>query len=490
MKNYPKVESMSSTHIISLFLILSLVRTVSSQAGLTNTLEGVGGTVRKSNRFVHTSLFARLGRSQRPNFITHFQGDLIVSGLGTIWRIDVNTREVTRLLDVNAAVQEESGGDRQIEFGNRQHGGLRSVAFHPKQTQFMYVSMMETRPSDPSRYEYLSNTPDAFVDSVLAEFRLSEDRRSVIPGSYRSVLRIGIPNVPDFLQDRDDFYDHPIKSIAFRGNQLYIAHGDAADQASSTGGGQNNDPFGKILRINPLLNTRRGLNYTVSRWNPFFNDPNMMNEVYALGFRNPHHICFGGGSNLFVAETGRATAEEVNIVKGGENFGWSRREGQFVFEAGEISDLPENDADFGFTYPAAAFGHLAVGTGQAIAGGCPITNASPMKGLYLYADFPVFGYLYFSWLGAMRRAKTKGNPSELTTARTLQPNICFDHDGVSTRVNTLKEIINLDPGFESKPRADIRIGRGPGGVMYWTSKSNDAIYVFESTKVNGDVSAC
>ncbi|KAI0559216.1 Six-bladed beta-propeller TolB-like protein [Gracilaria domingensis] len=340
---------------------------------------------------------------------------------------------------------------------------------------------MESRPKNPSGFNYVSDSSDPInADSVLLEFKYDRRSGSVDASSYRNVFRIGMP-----------VFDHPIKQMAFFGPYLYVAHGDGSVQSATAGGGQNNDALGKILRIDPVQSF--GEPYTVPRSNPFIGSSSYPDEVYAVGFRNPHHLCFGRDRTLYVAETGRDNVEEVNLVVSGGNYGWSDREGTFVHEDGGglingISDLPADDEKFGFIYPAAQVGHEgSVGAGfvgQAIAGGCPVENGSPMSGNYYYSDFPRSGKLFYSGISELRNAKTTGPPQSLTQARTRQAKIFFEQNGGVKEFDTLGDVVRFETGVD-KGRVDVRFGRGAAGELYWSSKTNGGLYVFTSSMRRG-----
>lgn len=436
---------------------------------------------------MHTSLYTQIP-NEKPNFITSYMGDMIVSTFKKIYRIGPN--KVPELfLDLEDALAALPGG-YALDTSNSQHGGVRSVAFHPKKTRFMYVSMMEFPPPASLGVEYLTNVPGAISNSVVAEFKLNKARTAVDPSSYRQVIRIGVPQVTA------SSYDHPIKTMAFRKKELYIAHGDAADQVASSGGGQNlADAFGKILRIKPLKKKSTGEAYTVPSGNPYIGVPGTLKEIWASGFRNPHHLCFGDGKELYIGETGRNDFEEVNVLKNkGANCGWANREGweQFAPGSGAITPLDENDPEDAakkYTYPAAGYGHATNrNVGQAMGGGCPVTNNSPMKGLYMFFDFPVEAYLYYSKVSELLQAVTTGKPSGLTRATVFQMKICYTSQGGQTlALDNLQQVLNTE---STGNRADIRMGRGPGGVMYWSSKRNGNIYKIDSSEPGGSISAC
>ena len=384
-----------------------------------------------------------------------------------------------------SAIQRATG--RKLSTKSKVHGGVRSLAFHPsfRGNRLIYISAMEERPRDPSKFKYVSDIrpPRINADSVVIEFRC-DGKEKPLPATYRNVLRVGMP-----------VFDHPIKQIAFRQQYLYIAHGDGSEQSATAGGGQKNDALGKILRIDPR--EKKGEPYTIPPGNPFARNRKFLPEIWAYGLRNPHNICFGKDGTLYVADAGRANIEEVNLVKPGKNYGWANREGTFVHTGGGlvsgIRGLPSDDAKNGFVYPNAQVGHdgrfRAGFIGQAIAGGCPVENGSPMSGNYFYSDFPETGALYFSGIRDLKRAVVTGPPSRLRQARTKQAVIWFDHDNnpktPPKRFNDLGDAMRSEAAFRRQIRVDVRFGRGSRGELYWSSKRSGRIYIFTSSLRGG-----
>lgn len=402
--------------------------------------------------------------------------------------------------DMKAAVLAATG--RRVDNTSILHGGLRSIAFHPnfETNGLFYASLMEQRPGVANPADYLSDVANPIVaDGVLVEWTYDHDLDRVDPASYRQVFRVGMP-----------VYDHPIKQIAFNPfaapgeedfGKLYIAHGDGSVQSATAGGGMLNDALGKILRIIPRR-AQNGDPYRVPPANPFVGDPTMLDEVWSLGHRNPHHLAFAEDSNgevhLFAAEAGRDNVEEVNVISPGANYGWPEREGTFVHLPGGdllngIAPLPANEVDFGYTFPAAQVGHEGTRgqgfSGQGIAGGYVIDNGSALTGQYFYSDFPRTGRLFHSeaegLLAAVTRLEpgvaTRDQPSELTQAATGEATILFDHDSDPTTPSLLRtslaDVFNDAPTYDGSGRADVRFGQGPDGELYISSKRNGWVYV-------------
>ena len=93
---------------------------------------------------------------------------------------------------------------------------------------------------------------------------------------------------------------------------LYIATGDRSDGLSA----QNmNILQGKILRLND--------DGTPAADNPYINDPNIDDRIYASGVRNPQGLHHDATYDLlFEAEHGPMGGDEVNIIRSGADYGW------------------------------------------------------------------------------------------------------------------------------------------------------------------------
>lgn len=469
-------------------LALAVILLLSLTPSVIHAVNPVKVPIVKNAMNVHSRRFAKLpdyqGDPARINAMINRGTDLYAITLTKIYKVS-RTGSVSEWFDVAAAIKRATG--RDLSTTNKKHGGVRSLAFHPgwNKNRLIYISVMEERPKNPSSLNYLSDIspPKIDADSVLLEFRC-DSKGKPLPGTYRNVFRVGMP-----------VYDHPIKQIAFYKQFLYIAHGDGSEQSATAGGGQKNDALGKILRINPRAG--KGRPYSIPKGNPFVKSKKFKGEIWAYGFRNPHHICFGKDGTLYVADAGRSNVEEINLVKPGKNYGWANREGTFVHAGGGlvsgIRDLPSDDAKFGYTYPNAQVGHdgpfRSGFIGQAIAGGCPVENGSPMSGNYFYADFPESGKLYFSRISELKRAVVTGPPGKLKQARTRQAVIFFDHDNnpktPPRKYNGLGDAMRSEPAFRNENRVDVRFGRGPRGELYWSSKKSGRIYIFTSSLPGG-----
>jgi glucose/arabinose dehydrogenase len=286
-----------------------------------------------------------------PIAITH-AGDgsgrlFIVEQAGTIRVYDGNTLVPTPFLDLSSGV---------LCCGER---GLLSVAFHPDYAQNGYFYVDYTRTGDGA--------------TVIERYQVSTDPNVADPDTGTTILTIAQPQSNHNggqLQFGPDGY-------------LYIGMGDGGG-----GGDPDNlaqDPgslLGKMLRID----VDGGSPYSIPLSNPFISNPEVLNEILALGLRNPWRFSFDRDTgDLFIADVGQSTWEEVNFVSGSSgsavNYGWSCYEGDHDYDTGR-----DCTALGTLTFPVLEYSH---DLGCSITGGYRYrgTQYPALQGVYLYGDY-------------------------------------------------------------------------------------------------------
>jgi glucose/arabinose dehydrogenase len=100
--------------------------------------------------------------------------------------------------------------------------------------------------------------------------------------------------------------------IAFDDKHLYFSVGDRGHRPN----GQNlASHAGSILRLN--------FDGSVPPDNPFINDHSAQNEIWSYGHRNPQGIVWDSlNQKLWSIEHGPRGGDELNLIKGGRNYGW------------------------------------------------------------------------------------------------------------------------------------------------------------------------
>ena len=204
----------------------------------------------------------------------------------------------------------------------------------------------------------------------IVEFHAGGPVRQAKPTETRVLLEVEQP-----------YGNHKAGQLQFGpGGLLFVALGDGGAGGDPHGNGQDRAALlGKMLRID-VDHTDPGLPYAVPKDNPFVGQQGTRPEIWALGLRNPWRFSFDGQGRMIVADVGQDAWEEVDIVAGGDNLGWNRREGPACYRKDLDCTGP------GMVDPVWSYGH---DTGSCITGGYIVTgDAAPhLRGKWVVADF-------------------------------------------------------------------------------------------------------
>ena len=124
--------------------------------------------------------------------------------------------------------------------------------------------------------------------------------------------------------------------------------------------------------------------YFIPNDNAFVGRPNVMEEYFALGLRNPFGFSFDRRTGaLWAADVGDSWREEVNEIVPGGNYGWPRREGELVLDPAPLPLGTERG-------PLYSYSHAEMGDLAAILGGFVYrgTDLPELDGKYVYSDWP------------------------------------------------------------------------------------------------------
>jgi hypothetical protein len=219
-------------------------------------------------------------------------------------------------------------------------------------------------------YVYYTNTQG---NIVISRYRLSIDPDAADPATEEILLTIPHPT----------YTNHNGGQLAFGPDgYLYAGTGDGGGGGDPNGNAQNTASLlGKILRIDVESGA---VPYAVPTDNPFFGNSAYRSEIWALGLRNPWRFSFDRFTgDLFIADVGQGTFEEVDIQPsgsaGGLNYGWNIMEGAHCYPGGTCSQI-------GLFLPAYEYDHSQ---GCSITGGFVLRGptAASLAGRYIFGDF-------------------------------------------------------------------------------------------------------
>jgi len=184
---------------------------------------------------------------------------------------------------------------------------------------------------------------------------------------------------------------------------LYLGLGDGGSAGDPSNNAQNLQTLlGKTLRID--VDTRTdSKEYGIPPDNPYAGSTTALEEIYAIGFRNPWRIHQDTGDRdtgygrgrIFIGDVGQNTWEEVDILvvpdNAASNYGWSGYEAHMCYDAARCAAL-ENTT---LIWPIHSYDHF--NTGICVIGG-PVYRGVQypnFNGLYFFGDWSVTGKLFY-----------------------------------------------------------------------------------------------
>ncbi len=235
----------------------------------------------------------------------------------------VSPSALTVLPDGRVLVVQQDGIIRIVK-----NDSLLSANFHrvPNVVPYVETGCLGVT-SDPAfmsnGYVYLYctvRTGDEYRNRVL---RVTASGDVAAAGSERIILDLG-PILPDPI-DGTRIYTHLGGAMRFGADgKLYVAVG--GHENSRVAPPQNSysqrldNPFGKILRINP--------DGSFPTDNPYYATPGAYRGIYSLGLRNPHTMDVQASTGrLLINDVGAGSVEEILDSRPRANYGWPVHEG-------------------------------------------------------------------------------------------------------------------------------------------------------------------
>jgi glucose/arabinose dehydrogenase len=318
-----------------------------------------------------------------PVYLTH-AGDssgrlFVVEQSGTIRIIKNGILLSEPFLDISGRVV--SGGER----------GLLSMAFPPGYASKGYFYVNYTRQGESDQYG----------DTMVSRFFLTDNADIADAASEQRIMPIDQP-----------YSNHNGGQIVFGPDgYLYVGMGDGGGSGDPDNYAQ--DPaalLGKMLRIDvesvaPALpdgaftvylpsvtigtaGNGSTQNYRVPPTNPFTTTARYRSEIWALGLRNPWRFSFDRTTgDMYIGDVGQEAYEEIDFQpaesSGGENYGWSCKEGTHDY----LPTIVENCDSLDFVPPIFEYGRST--GGRSVTGGYVYRGSEypQMQGIYFFGDY-------------------------------------------------------------------------------------------------------
>lgn len=277
----------------------------------------------------------------------------IVNQGGTVRIISGGALQPGNFLDIPDSIS--GGGER----------GLLSIAFHPNFASNRYF------------FVYYTNTAG---DLRLTRFQTQAGNPAAADETTGQVI-LTIPH--------PTYSNHNGGKLNFGSDgNLYLGTGDGGSGGDPGNNSQNgNSLLGKMIRIN-VDNFSTAPYYTIPADNPYIADPNVRDEVFAMGLRNPWRWSFDKLTHdMWVADVGQDAWEEVNFrtpaTAGGINYGWRCYEGNNAYNT--TGCQPQSN----YISPIFVYPHNGTTGGFSITGGYVYRGSefSAMVGHYICADY-------------------------------------------------------------------------------------------------------
>jgi hypothetical protein len=381
---------------------------------------------------------------------------------GPLVSISYDGRTVTPYIDTNDA---RWGFAVQTQGQER---GLQSFAFHPQFGQqgtpgygkfYTWVDVVDTAP----RPDFVPLGGGDTHDTVLLEWTARTAAAATYDGAApRELMRLQQP-----------YPNHNAGQLAFNPTaaagspdfgMLYMGNADGGSGGDPNNHSQNMASiFGKILRIDPLGTNSTNGKYGIPADNPFVGRSGALPEIYAYGVRNPQKFAWDpANGNLFLADIGQNTVEELTLIPRGGNLGWNVWEGSFRYVGRDGVDSANQRGDRSVTYPVAEYAQPdPLLLGQSAAVGVAVYRANrvaPIANMVIWGDNPT---------GEVFATPADNLPSggQASIRRVLL------NDGGQAR--TLLQVIQRGTPGASQP--DLRIGTGPEGTVLLLNKADGIV---------------
>ncbi len=359
-----------------------------------------------------------------------------------------------------------------VESAGRERG-FQSFALHPDFSTagapgfgrlYTWSDTEDTGP-DP---DFVPGGGNDTHDTILLEWVAADPTAaSYDGGAPREILRLEQP-----------FGNHNAGHLAFNPlaqpgdadyGMLYVGVADGGSGGDPLDlSGDRGSVFGKILRIDPLGSNSANGQYGIPDDNPHVGEAGVRGEIWVTGVRNPQRFDWDpANGNLFVADIGQNSIEELSLAWAGADLGWNDWEGSFRFIERGVLDASNPRSDPDLSYPVVEYGHgdPLLTNRSAITGGIAYRHdAIPqLEGRLLFADYPSGEIFHVS-------ADDLPDGGEDAIRRVL----LRDDSGERTFLDIVQSATQAR-GLDSTSRTDLRFATAGGGRLFLLNKHDGVI---------------
>ncbi len=250
---------------------------------------------------------------------------------------------------------------------------------------------------------------------------------------------------------------------------LYVAIGDGGSGADPQENGEDNsNPYGAILRINPLGTNSSNGQYGLVAANLLASDGNSstLAEIYCYGLRNPQRFGWDtSDGRLWIADIGQNAVEEINLGANGANFGWDLREGSFPFESNSSSGLTDPVSEYDHTNTVSdlptGISNRAVTVGEVLRD----SDIPSANGLLWLGDFPTGAIFTLN----VETDPLAGGQAGLSEVRPFTPS------GNQVQLLDLINQTRASRGLGNASRADLRFSLDTPGRVFVLNKQDGVV---------------
>ena len=148
--------------------------------------------------------------------------------------------------------------------------------------------------------------------------------------------------------------------------------------------------YGTVIRID-VRDATTDQPYEIPLDNPFIQEPDTPDEIWAYGLRNLWRFSFDRKTGkMYGGDVGEVTYEEINLIKKGGNYGWAKMEGPVCYPPEEVQNCDRSEIEM----PIAALDRFI---SRSVTGGYVYRGKKLpwLEGKYVFGDF-LRGMMYIS----------------------------------------------------------------------------------------------